>query len=99
MYEFDRDMAVRAIAPNRWLGEVSSRWFTRAAPNGGYMFALAARAMGQAFGGAAVGGESGGHPDPVSVTANFLAPASAGAVEIEVTPLRQGKRFSQGVAP
>jgi len=92
VYKFDQDTAVRSILPNFWQGNVSKDWFLRVAPNGGYMFAMAARAMGQALS----QGEEG--CDPVSLTANFIAPATQGMVDIDIMPLRQGRRFSQATA-
>jgi acyl-CoA thioesterase len=56
-----------------------------AAPNGGYLLALAARAMREPLP---------HHPDPVSVTAHFLAPAVAGEVLVEVEVVRTGRRHA-----
>ncbi|MCR8924339.1 thioesterase family protein [Dasania sp. GY-MA-18] len=93
MYKFDQDTAVKQIGPNCWQGNVSADWYFRVAPNGGYMMAMAARALGQAF-----TTTDTIHSDPISVTANYITPATIGVVQIEVTLLRSGKRFSQGIA-
>jgi hypothetical protein len=55
-----------------------------AAPNGGYVMALAARAMRDPV----------PHPDPVTLTAHFLAPPAPGEVTIDVEVLRTGRRHS-----
>ncbi len=55
-----------------------------AAPNGGYVMALAARAMRDPI----------PHPDPASLTAHFLAPTAPGDVHVDVEVVRTGRRHS-----
>ncbi len=52
--------------------------------NGGYMMAIAARAMMQATDGRA----------PVSVTGHFLNPGRSGEVEVQVAELKSGRTFT-----
>jgi acyl-CoA thioesterase len=53
-------------------------------PNGGYLLALVARAALEAV----------GQPDPLAVSAHFLAPADPGPAEVEVRGLRAGRSLS-----
>lgn len=84
---FARDTAVTRLAPGSYRGRVDPGWAVvdGAAPNGGYLLALAARAL-QA--------ESGSHPDPVSLTGHFLRPPQPGDVDIEVEVIRRGGRHT-----
>lgn len=83
---FERDTAVTATTPGRFTGVVDDGWavIDGAAPNGGYLMAMAARAMRADL----------PHPDPVTVTAHFLAPPEPGEVSIAVDVLRRGRRHS-----
>lgn len=58
--------------------------FDGGAPNGGYLMALGARAMADAS----------GQPDPLSVTAHYLAPCVAGPVEVATEIVRRGGRHA-----
>jgi acyl-CoA thioesterase len=84
---FARDTAVEHAGDGRYVGQVDPGWavIDGAAPNGGYLMALAARAMRSPVP---------QHPDPVTVTAHFLAPPTVGEVEIDVEVLRSGRRHS-----
>ncbi len=83
---FTRDTAVEAIGPGRYRGRIDPGWAVveGMAPNGGYLMALAARAMRSGL----------PHPDPVSLTAHFLAPPEPGGVDIEVELVRSSRRHS-----
>ncbi len=83
---FERDTAVRRVDEHRYLGTVDAGWavIDGAAPNGGYLMALAARAMREGL----------SHPDPVTLTAHFLAPPQPGEVQIDVEVVRAGRRHS-----
>ncbi len=87
MDRFARDTAVTPIAPGVHRGRVDAGWAVvdGAAPNGGYLLALAARAL-QA--------EAGDRPDPVSLTGHFLRPPTPGDVDIEVEVIRRGGRHT-----
>jgi hypothetical protein len=68
----------------RWAADVPSGWDIAGNANGGYLLAIAARAMvGQL-----------GRPDPVSVTGHYLSPGQVGPLDVEVTTVREGRRFS-----
>ena len=76
-----------AVAPageGTWKAEIQPGWDIFGIANGGYLMAMAARAMSAAAGGRL----------PVSVTAHFTRPVSAGAVTVTVNPVKVGRRFS-----
>ena len=83
---FSSDTAVEPIGDGRFSAEVDPGWavIDGAAPNGGYMLAIAARAMAAA----------GGLPDPLSVTGHFLAPCAPGPVEVACEVVRAGRRHA-----
>lgn len=83
---FVTDTAVERLDDRRFRGRIDPGWavIEGAAPNGGYLMALAARAMRAAL----------PHPDPVTLTAHFLAPPEPGEVEIDVEVVRTGRRHS-----
>lgn len=83
---FERDTAVSPTTPGRYRGHVDPDWavFPGAAPNGGYLLAMAARAMAR----------EADRPDPVTVTAHFLAPPDPGAVDIDVEVVRRGRHVT-----
>jgi acyl-CoA thioesterase len=83
---FATDTAVEPLGDGRYRGVVDPGWavIDGAAPNGGYLLALAARAMRGPL----------PHPDPVTVTAHFLAPAVAGEVLVDVEVVRTGRRHA-----
>ncbi|HAX82402.1 MAG TPA: thioesterase family protein [Actinobacteria bacterium] len=76
--------AVTPLGPGRWSGAIAPGWDIVGAANGGYLLAIAARAA------AAVAGR----PDPVTVTAHYLAPGSPGPVTVETEVVKSGKRFT-----
>lgn len=84
---FARDTAVAHLGDGRYGGRIDPGWavIDGAAPNGGYLMALAARAMRHPVP---------HHPDPVTLTAHYLAPPTVGEVEIDVEVLRSGRRHS-----
>jgi len=67
--------------------EVKPGWDIGGNANGGYLMAIAGRAMAQAV----------GRP-PVTLTAHYLRPAPAGPCTIEVTTVRAGRRFATATA-
>lgn len=83
---FDRDTAVAPVGDGRYQGTIDPGWavIDGAAPNGGYVMALAARAMRDPL----------PHPDPVTLTAHFLAPPEPGQVLIDIEVIRSGRRHS-----
>lgn len=82
---FAGDTAVEPIGDGRFRGDVSPRWSVMGGtPNGGYLTALAARALRHGL----------PHPDPVTLTTHYLAAPSPGEVVVEVELLRAGRRHS-----
>lgn len=65
-------------------GEVQPDWDIFGVANGGYLMAIAARAMSE---------EADGRV-PVSLTAHFIRPISAGPVEVSVETVKTGRTFS-----
>ena len=71
----------------RFSAEVKPGWDIGGNANGGYLMAVAGRAMAEAV----------GRP-PVTLTAHYLRPAPAGPCDIEVTTVRSGRRFATATA-
>ena len=69
MTKFARGTAVEQIDENLWRGQLCEGWRVGRMPNGGYVLAVAGRALSEAL----------PHSDPLSVNACYLAPASFGA--------------------
>lgn len=76
--------AVVAGAAGRWTGRIAPGWDIVGAANGGYLLAMTARAAALAA----------GRPDPVTVTAHYLAPGAPGEVEVATEIVKAGKRFT-----
>jgi len=71
----------------RFAAEVKPGWDIGGNANGGYLMAIAGRAMAEAV----------GRP-PVTLTAHYLRPAPAGPCEVEVAGVRSGRRFATATA-
>lgn len=80
---FEKASAVRRLGETAWAAEIAPGWDIGGNADGGYLLAIAARAA----------GEAAERPDPVTVTAHFLAPGRPGPVTIEVRIIRRGGRF------
>ena len=76
--------AVSPVGEGTWKAEIQPDWDIFGIANGGYLMATAARAMSEAAGGRL----------PVSVTAHFTRPVSAGAVVVTVEAVKEGRSFS-----
>jgi acyl-CoA thioesterase len=83
---FERDTAVEWVRDGCYRARIDPGWavIDGAAPNGGYLMAVAARAMRAPV----------DLPDPVTLTAHFLAPPEPGEVEVEVEVVRRGRRHA-----
>lgn len=68
----------------RFTGELFDGWDIRGNANGGYLLALAVRAMTAAS----------GRPHPITVTAHYLAPGRPGPVVATTDVVKAGKRFA-----
>jgi hypothetical protein len=86
MSRFEHDTSVTRVTEDRYAATIDPGWAVMdgAAPNGGYLMAVAARAMRGSI----------DHPDPVTLTAHFLAPPDPGPAEVEVEVVRAGRRHS-----
>lgn len=66
-----------------WNAEIFDGWDIHGNANGGYLLAIAGRAM----------GEAAGRP-PATITCHYLRPGRPGPVEIDVDVVRSGRRFA-----
>lgn len=82
MQEFEFDRATAIDEGGR--GRIHEGWDINGNANGGYLLALAGNGL------RAVAGR----PDPVTLTAHYLAPGKPGDITIEARPVKQGKRFT-----
>ena len=64
-------------------GAIHPGWDINGNANGGYLMALAARAM----------RDESGRPDPISVSAHYLAPGPAGPVTVEAAAVKTGRQL------
>lgn len=68
----------------RYDAAIAQGWDIVGNTNGGYLLSIAGRAMAAAA----------GRPDPVSVTAHYLAPGRPGPATVDTTVVRSGRRFA-----
>jgi Thioesterase-like superfamily len=78
---FDRTTAVARRDERTYDGEIDGGWDIGGAANGGYLIAIAARAMADAV----------GRP-PLSLTAHYLSPGRPGPCRVEIDVVRAGRR-------
>jgi acyl-CoA thioesterase len=80
----DDDTRIERVRENVFRAQVSDRWNVGPVPNGGYLLAIAARAMKELV------------PDRELLTVNvhFLRPAKNAPVEVQVEPVKIGRRFA-----
>ncbi|MFD7918732.1 thioesterase family protein [Streptomyces sp. NPDC059740] len=86
--EFDRDTRVTRRAPGVYDARVGEGWLIGHAANGGYLMAMAARALGDRL----------AHPHPFTITTHFLAATQAGPVTVRTDSVRTGRTLSTGTA-
>ena len=79
---FEADTAVTAV-DGGWVADLRPRWNVGNNPNGGYLLAVAVKAMAAAT----------GRPDPVTITAHYLSPPTAGPITIRTTIVKPGRTF------
>lgn len=79
--------AVRPIEEGRYAATVHDGWDIGGNANGGYLMAIAVRAMTETI----------GRP-PLTVTGHYLRPAPAGECEIDVATIRAGRRLATATA-
>lgn len=80
MHEFDQHAQLSEKEGRRLSGHLSELWNVGPVPNGGYLIALAAKAMRTAC----------RHEDPLTITGHYLRPASPGPGDWDVVPVKQG---------
>ena len=80
---FDADTALEPIGDGRWRGTISERWYVGRGANGGLVAALCVRAM------TALAADPG--REPRSLTVHYLAPFTAGPVEVAGRVERSGR--------
>jgi acyl-CoA thioesterase len=84
---FAQDTAVRS-GPDGWVADILPRWNVGNNPNGGYLLALALRALTLET----------GRPDPVTVTAHYLSPPGPGEIGIRTQIVKPGRSFVTATA-
>lgn len=84
---FDRATEVESAGATSFVATVHDGWDIGGHANGGYLLAIAGRAMAEAT----------GRP-PLTLTAHYLRPAPAGPCAIDVQVVRAGRRLSTATA-
>src|SRR5690349_21223941 len=80
--------AVQPAGAGQWSASIHPGWDIAGNANGGYLLAVATRALADAV----------GRPDPVTATGHYLSPGQPGGVRITTQILKEGKRFATGTA-
>ena len=83
--------AATAVTPaggGKWTAEIRSGWDIGGNANGGYLLAIAARALLAET----------GRTDPVTVTGHYLAPGRPGPLTVGTRVLKEGSRFTDAFA-
>lgn len=75
-------------APGQWTAEVAEGWDIFGVTNGGYLMAIATRAMGRESNGRTL----------ISANGTFINPATPGPVNVKVEELKEGRSLSTLVA-
>jgi acyl-CoA thioesterase len=81
MDQFAKDTAVEKVSEHHYCGELVEGWRVGEVPNGGYVMAIAGRALRDAL----------PHNDPLSVNAFYLAPTLLGPIDLHVEVLRTAR--------
>ncbi|MGH8928622.1 MAG: thioesterase family protein, partial [Acidimicrobiia bacterium] len=87
-FAFEADTAVEARGPGVYAANITDRWSIGGRPNGGYLMGIVLNALAHRL----------PHPDPLTTTGHFVAPAEVGAGEVEVTVIKQGRNLSTAQA-
>lgn len=83
-HRFDVDTSVERTGEGTYRGLLHERWTIAGVPNGGYAMALMLRAA----------RSESDHPDPLTVTAHFLSPTTAGAVTVRTEVVKAGRSMT-----
>jgi hypothetical protein len=81
--ELGRDTEIE-LGEGGWVGRIEPHWNIGTNPNGGYTLALAARGMLAAC----------QRPDPLTITAHYVAPPAMGPVLVRPEIVRTGRRYA-----
>ncbi len=81
---FANDTALHPDGAGRYVGAIVDGWDIGGNANGGYLLAMAGQAMAKAA----------GRPDPITLTAHYLAPGAAQPVHLDSTVIKSGKRLT-----
>jgi acyl-CoA thioesterase len=84
MSQFARETAVERVGENLYRGELCEGWRVGVVPNGGYVMAVAGRALREVL----------PHKDPLTVSAFYLAPTILGPIDCQVEFLGGGRSTS-----
>jgi acyl-coenzyme A thioesterase PaaI-like protein len=85
--EFDTLTALEARGDARMVGAIPPRWDIMGNVNGGALLAITAAGLRRIT----------GRPDPISVTAHYLAPGREGPVEVHGEVVKAGRQFATAV--
>jgi acyl-coenzyme A thioesterase PaaI-like protein len=80
--------SVQSAGAGLWAATITPGWDIGSNANGGYLLAIAARALLLAT----------NRPDPVTITVHYLSPGKPGPVEIATSIIKQGRRFATATA-
>lgn len=81
---FAGETAVEDHGDGNFSADICEGWDVVGNANGGYLLAIAARAMAAAA----------GRPDPVALSAHYLSPGRPGPVKLATSVVKTGRRFS-----
>ena len=84
MSQFARETAIERVGENHYRGELHEGWRVGAVPNGGYVMAIAGRALREVL----------PHKDPLTVNAFYLAPTALGPIDCHMEVLGSGRSTS-----
>jgi len=84
IHAFDSAIEVRRTADGVYAAEIHDGWDILGNANGGYVMALVANAMRAEC----------ERPEPITITAHYLAPLPPGPVTIAAEVIKRGRRFS-----
>lgn len=89
--EFDQGIALERRAAGVFDAHLDEGWSIGAGINGGFLLATLGNALRHTFAGE-------GHPDPLSISAYYLAAATAGPATLTTDVVRRGRTMSTGAA-
>ncbi len=82
--EYLTDTASTDVAPLNRKAEITDRWSIEGAPNGGYLMAVATRAMKKHL----------AHKEPMTVTGHYFIKADHGPAELRTEIIHEGSNFT-----